>query len=87
MAQQLPFSVGATLYRLAFAIFVIACLFNAYDAFITYTQANYNLISGVDTRDKINETIAYLGLSFLLMLEGVSLLLYKRVRNEIAKVL
>lgn len=87
MANQLPIGIGAALYRIAFVIFVIACLINLYDAYTTYVQADNQLISGIDPQDKLNEAMAYGGLAILLTLEGVSLRLYKWARAAVAQVI
>jgi hypothetical protein len=74
---------GALLYRCAFAVFVGACILNAYDAYTTAIQANFRLVEGVSTVDKMNEAWAFLGLAFILTLEGAGLMLYKWARHHV----
>jgi len=78
---------GAALYRTAFAVFIIACSINAYDAYTTYVQADNLLIHGVDPTEKLNETLAFCGLIMLLTLEGVCLIMYKWARREMSKII
>lgn len=85
MAEKFIPTYGAVLYRLAFLLFIAACLFNAYDAFTTYTQAKYSLIGGVNADEKLNESVAFLGLSVILTLECVGLMMYKWARRQIGQ--
>lgn len=84
-----PFHPGyaAALYRVAFAVFVVACAINAYDAYTTYVQADNLLIRGIDPADKWNETLAFCGLAVLLTLEGVCLIMYKWARRQVSKII
>lgn len=87
MAQPYHPGIGAALYRIAFVLFIIGCAINAYDAYTTYVQAENLLIHGVDPADKLNETIAFCGLTVLLTLEGVCLIMYKWTRRQVSKII
>ena len=78
--------LGYFLYRCAFAVFIAACLLNSYDAFTTYVQANFKLIDGVSAADKFNESMAFLGLAFILTLECVGLMMYKWARRTVSQI-
>jgi len=77
---------GATLYRVAFAIFVIACLLNAFDAYTAYVRISFNLSSLVrEPSTMLNECWAFLGLAFILTLECVGLMMFKWTKQVVRR--
>ena len=74
---------GSTLYRLGFAIFIIGCLMNSFDAYKGYVHdINY----GATNAEGMYQTFAFLGLSFILVLEGVGLMMFKWVKRHISSI-
>jgi len=73
---------GATLYRVAFLIFIIGCLFNAFDSYVS-SSLYYSLRPNEEARHY--ETWMYIILAFILAIECAGLLMFKRIKMQLKK--
>lgn len=73
---------GSTLYRIAFIVFIIGCLFNAFDSYVSHT-VYYWLPQNQTERQW--DTWLYLILAFILAVECVGLLMFKRMKLQLKK--
>ena len=71
---------GSTLYRVGFAIFIIGCLMNSWDAYKGYVHdVNFG---GSPSPEGMYQAWSFLGLSVILVLEGVGLMMLKWVKRQ-----
>lgn len=73
-------SPAIPIYRIVFGLLMVACLFNAYDAYTESVRLSYGLhgTTGSAAVSK-NESFAFLGLAFILTLEMVGLMMYNGI--------
>jgi uncharacterized protein YjeT (DUF2065 family) len=84
MAETVTDLKGSTLYRTGFAVFVIGCLFNSLDAYKQYIHDTiWHLTS---SNEGMYQAWSFLGLSFILVFEGVGLIMFKWIKRQAAKI-
>ncbi|HUO11080.1 MAG TPA: hypothetical protein VM008_22460 [Phycisphaerae bacterium] len=71
---------GSTLYRIGFAVFVIGCLMNSFEAYKDYIHdTNF----GSPSPEGMYQAWSFLGLSVILVLEGVGLVMFKWAKRHV----
>ena len=73
---------GSTVYRVAFLIFASGCLFNAFDSYVSHA-VYYSLPPSEAQRQW--DVWLYVALAFILIIECVSLLMFKRMKTQLKK--
>lgn len=78
---------GSTLYRVGFVIFIIACGLNSFDAYVDYVNLTNHLSSGGDPDSAMGESLLFLSLGAVLVVEGVGLVLFKWAKRAVAHII
>jgi hypothetical protein len=77
---------GCTFYRVAFFVFIVACLMNAFDSYVSHTVNSY-LSTGESGSSHLWDTWLYVLLAFILAIEGVGLVMFKEMKRQLKKII